>query len=146
MQATKKQKQLIHVNVPTRDIKEEFVQWATGDVAKTSTNDLTFEQANEILKKLGKQPVKPAKEDSPLYWGYFDRNNTQHKQIQSLLHQLHWTVEHPKYGRVADLERFGSWLQSKRSPVRLPLKQMDARECSKIIIALEGIVKSTYRR
>lgn len=145
MQATKKQKQLIHVNAPTRDIKEEFVQWATGDVNKISTNDLNFEQANRILEKLGKQPIRAKKEDSPLFWGYFDKNNSQHLQIQSLLHQLHWTVEHPKYGRVADLERFGSWLQSNRSPVRLPLKQMNAHECSKIIIALEGIVKSTYK-
>src|SRR5690625_3366741 len=95
MQATKKQKQLIHVNAPTRDIKEEFVQWATGDVNKISTNDLNFEQANRILEKLGKQPIRAKKEDSPLFWGYFDKNNSQHMQIQSLLHQLHWTVEHP---------------------------------------------------
>lgn len=145
MQATKKQKQLIHVNAPTRDIKEEFVQWATGDVSKISTNDLNFDQANRILEKLGKQPIRAKKEDSPLFWGYFDRNNGQHKQIQSLLHQLHWTVSHPTYGRVADLERFGAWLQSSRSPVRMPLKKMNDRECSKIISALEGIVKSRYK-
>lgn len=143
MKATKKQKQLIHINAPTRDIKEEFVQWATGDNNKISTNDLTFEQANQILQKLGIQPIRAAA--SPLSWGYFNRNNEQHLQIQSLLHQLHWTVEHPKYGRVGDLARFGSWLQSHRSPVRKPLREMNNKECSKIIIALEGIVKSIYK-
>lgn len=145
MKANKKQKQLIHLNTPTRYIKEEFVQWATGDDKKISTNDLSFEQANKILRQLGIQPIRPDKEDTPLFWGFFDRKNKQHMQIQSLLHQLHWTVDHPKYGRVADLERFGSWLQSERSPVRKPLKKMDVKECSKIIIALEGIVKSTYK-
>ncbi|QAA81387.1 hypothetical protein EI546_06435 [Aequorivita sp. H23M31] len=145
MQATKKQKQLIHLNTPNRDIKEEFVQWATGSVEKTSTNDLSFEQANEIIKKLGKQPVKVTKEDSPMFWGYFDRSNKQHLQIQSLLHQIKWTMANTKYGRVPDLARFGSWLQSDRSPVRKPLKKMTPAECSKIINALNGILKTLYK-
>lgn len=145
MIANAKQKQLIHLNTPNRDIKEEFVQWATGDVNKTSTNDLTFEQANKIIVKLGKQPVNPAKEDSPLFWGYFELGNKQHKQIQSLLHQIKWTHPNTKYGRVPDLARFGEWLQSERSPVRKPLKKMDTKECNKIIHALNGILKAIYK-
>ena len=43
MQATKEQKRAIAMNTANKDIKEEFVQWATKDVKKTSTNDLTFE-------------------------------------------------------------------------------------------------------
>src|SRR5690606_32694689 len=121
MKATAKQKQLIHLNAPTRDIKEEFVQWATGSVEMTSCNDLSFDQANEILKKLGKQPIRMVKEDTPLFWGYFQNGNKQHNQIQSLLHQLRWTRPHPQYGRIPDLARFGAWLQSERSPVQKPL-------------------------
>ena len=145
MKATKHQKQLIHVNAHSRDMKEEYVQWATGDTSKTSTNDLTFDQANQIIVHLGKQPVKATKEDTPLFWGYFEFKNKQHKQIQSLLHQLKWTMPNTKYGRVPDLARFGAWLQSDKSPVQKPLKQMDAKECSKIINALNGILRSMYK-
>ena len=146
MKATKKQKQLIHLNTPNGDIKEEFVQWATQDNDKISTNDLSFEQANLILGKIGIRPLRPAKEDTPLYWGFFDKKNTQHMQILSLVHQLQWTNAHPKYGRVADLERLGQWLQSNRSPVKKPLKKMTPAECSKIITALNGIIKSVYKQ
>lgn len=41
--ATAKQKQLIHLNTPTKDMKEEWVQWATNSNDKTSCNDLTFD-------------------------------------------------------------------------------------------------------
>lgn len=147
MKATKKQKQLIHLNTPNRDIKEEFVQWATQDNAKISTNDLSFEQANLILSKIGIHPLRSAKakEDSSLYWGLFNKANTQHMQILSLVHQLQWTKPHPKYGTVANLERLGLWLQSNRSPVKKPLKKMTVAECSKIITALNGIIKSVYK-
>lgn len=145
MKATAKQKQLIHVNAPTRDIKEEFVQWATESVEKISCNDLSFDQANKIIIQLGKQPVKAAKEDTPLFWGYFDRNQKQHLQIQSLLHQIRWTTPHPKFGKVPDLSRFGSWLQSDKSPVQKPLKKMTSTECNKVINALNGILKSLYK-
>lgn len=145
MQATKHQKQLIHVNSHNRDLKEEYVQWATGDVSKISCNDLTFEQANKIIVQLGKQPIKATKEDTPLFWGFYERGNQQHKQIQSLLHQLKWTMPNTQWGRVPNLERFGSWLQSDKSPVQKPLKQMTPAECSKIIVALGGILKSMYK-
>lgn len=145
MIANAKQKQLIHLNAPTRDIKEEFVQWATGDVSKISTNDLSFDQANAILVKLGKKPLRPAKEDSPYYWGMFDRLNHQHSKVLSLLHQLQWAKPDPKYGRVPDIERLGQWLQSKRSPVNKPLKKMDQKELNKIFTALKGIIRATYK-
>jgi hypothetical protein len=145
MIANAKQKQLIHLNTPNRDIKEEFVQWATGDVNKTSTNDLSFEQANAILVKLGKKPLRPTKEDSPYYWGMFDRLNHQHAKVLSYLHQLQWTKPDPKYGRVPDIERLGQWLQSKRCPVNKPLKKMDSKELNKIFTALKGIIRATYK-
>ena len=145
MQATAKQKQLIHLNTPNRDIKEEWVQWATQDVAKISTNDLSFEQANAILVKLGKKPLRPAKEDSPYYWGMFDRLNHQHSKVLSLLHQLQWTVKDARRGNLPDIERLGQWLQSKRCPVNKPLKKMDSTELNKIFTALKGIIKATYK-
>lgn len=145
MKANKKQKQLIHVNSPSRDVKEEFVQWATGDNSKISTNDLTFEQANAILKQLGKQPIKATKEDAPLFWGYFNKNEKSHLQILSHLRQLNWTVKHPTRGVIPDLERFGQWLQSDRSPVQKPLKQMTATEVSKIIEAQKVMIKKLYK-
>ncbi len=128
------------MNAPNRDTKEEYVQWATGDVSKISCNDLNFEQANAIIEKLGKRPVKAFKEDTPMYWAYFDRFNGQHKYIQSLLHQVGWTMPNTKYGRVPDLPRFGNWLQSDKSPVNKPLKKMNPTECSKIVAALEGML------
>ncbi|WP_273005624.1 hypothetical protein, partial [Leeuwenhoekiella blandensis] len=85
MKANKKQKQLIHVNAPNRDTKEEWVQWATGDNDKISTNDLTYAQANAILKQMGLKPVPMATADLASTWGKFDKNNQRHKAILSLL-------------------------------------------------------------
>lgn len=145
MKANAKQKQLIHLNAKPAYIKEEYVQWATGDEKKTSCNDLSFDQANTILKQMGMQPIAASKEDSALFWAYFDKKNSKHMQIMSLLHQVLWRKRHPKYGMVPDLERFGSWLQSDKSPVQKPLKKMTPQECSKIITALEGILKNLYK-
>ncbi|WP_167597668.1 hypothetical protein [Leeuwenhoekiella sp. ZYFB001] len=145
MKANKKQKQLIHVNAPNRDTKEEWVQWATGDNDKISTNDLTYAQANAILKQMGLKPVPMATADLASTWGKFDKNNQRHKAILSLLIQIKWTTDHPRFGRVADITRFGAWLQSDRAPVRKPLLKMHPEEVSKIINALEGILKSLYK-
>lgn len=145
MKATTKQKQLIHINAPDRDYKAEMVQWITGDTSKISCNDLNFDQANKILEQLGVKPQGYVQEDTPLFWAYFDRKNKQQMQIQSLLHQCNWTMANTKYGRVPDLVRFGNWLQSSKSPVGKPLKKMTSQELSKVIIALEGIVKSTHK-
>lgn len=145
MKANAYQKKLIHINTPNRSIKELMVQSATGDPSKTSCNDLSFTQANKILIKLGKKPVAARSEDHPLYWGYFDRSKSSHLKIQSLLHQLSWTTPNTRYGRVPDLERFGNWLQSDKAPVQKPLKRMNPQECTKTIVALEGIIKSKYK-
>lgn len=146
MKANAKQKQLIHLNAPTRDLKEEYVQWATNDNDKISCNDLSFEQANAILKQLGIPPLKPVKEDTPLYWGFFTKTNEQHKYILSLLRQIGWTKSHNQYGLVADIERFGEWLQSKRSPVQKPLKKMNVNELSTVINALESMLGKKFAK
>lgn len=139
MQATKEQKKLIHINAPTRDTKEEFVQWATNSNEKISTNDLSFDQANRILEKLG---IKPFKADS---WSAFDKKNPKHTLVLSLLRQAGWTTPHPKYGEVADLNRLDLFLKSDKSPVKMPLKKMTDIEVEKVIKALKGIVKSRWK-
>lgn len=142
MQATKEQKKYIHVNVPNRDTKEEWVQWATKDVDKISCNDLTFEQANKVIKELGGKPfISPYRS-----WATFDKENSQHKHILSLCIQYGWCSTHEKYGEVANLDRLGEWLKNdSKCPVHKPLRQMEPKELSKIIIALEGMVKWKFK-
>ncbi|MGG5507921.1 MULTISPECIES: hypothetical protein [unclassified Myroides] len=139
MTATKQQKLAIRKNCNFKeDIKEEFVQWATGSNEKTSLNDLTFEQANRILLAQGD---KSAMHDE---WEKFDSKNKQHTTILSLLHQLDIVTE--LRGRnVADMKRFGEWLKSDRSPVKKPLSKMNKFEVSKIVYALEQIIKKKWK-
>lgn len=134
MQATKQQKQLIHINAPTKDTKEEFVQWATNDNSKISTNDLNFDQANRILEKLG---IKPFKAEN---WAKFDKSNPKHKLILSLMYQANWTS-----GNLPDMSRLDSFLKSDKSPVKKPLMNMDDQELEKVIKALKGIVKHRWK-
>lgn len=78
-------------------------------------------------------------------WAIFDKNNTQHKTILSLLRQAQWVVSHPRHGEVADLARLSTFLKSDKTPIKKPLKAMTPEETSKIIEALKGIVKSKYK-
>jgi len=109
----------------------------TGDVHKTSVKDLNFDQANDLIRRLGGRPFS---EDN---WGLFDKNNAQHRHVLSLLYQIGWTSYHYIYGTVADTRHLSNWLKSSRSPVRKPLMKMDAKEVSKIISALEMINAKT---
>lgn len=74
-------------------------------------------------------------------WGLFDSNNSQHKRIQSNLRQAQIVVKNERWGKVADmtgwLDRF---LRSNKSPVNKPLMEMEQKELSKIIKALDGVV------
>jgi hypothetical protein len=78
-------------------------------------------------------------------WAIFDKTNTQHKTILSLLRQAQWVVPHPRHGEVADLARLSAFLKSNKSPINKPLKAMTDKETSKIIQALKGIVKHRYK-
>ena len=139
MEATKEQKKLIAINTPTKEIKEEWVQWATADVKKTSCNDLTFEEANKILAQLGLKPHVPNN------WAVFDKDNAQHRNIMSLMRQAQWVIPHDRFGEVADMKRLSDFLQSVNSPVTKPLQQMEPEELSKIIHAFKKIVKSKFK-
>ncbi|NJB36365.1 hypothetical protein [Croceivirga sp. JEA036] len=140
MQATKSQKKYIHINTPTRDIKEEFVQWATGSVDKISCNDLSFEQANLIIEQLGGTPHRGPYDN----WAAFNVKDSKHRYILSLCQQYGWVST--KNGRtVANLQLLAHWLYTK-SPVKKPLKQLCATtEMPKVIKALEQMVNKKYK-
>ncbi|MBA4133374.1 MAG: hypothetical protein C0525_01490 [Flavobacterium sp.] len=140
MQATKEQKRLIAIHAPTKEIKEEWVQWATADVNKTSTNDLTFEQANMILKQLGQKP------HASIHWAAFDKTNTKHRAIISMMYQAGWTITDDNGKEIPDLNRLNEWLHSSKCPVNKPLKEMDDQaEMPRLIKAFQGIVKSKWK-
>lgn len=131
------------------DIKEEWVQAATGDVKRTSLKSITQKQARWIIMaQEGSTQVNQNAKNSPsgeASWGAFELKNPKHKVIMSLLHQLQWTVPNAKHGEVADMKgAFSNWLKSNLSPVRKPLLQMNGIETEKIIKALENITISKF--
>ncbi len=139
MNVLNSQIQLIHKLLPAaiktdKEQKAALVQQYTGDWNKTSTKDLTLEQANEIIKRFGGKPI--------LYdnWAYFDYTEGSHRTILSLCMQMSWSVfDHVKGIYIADLYRLSEWLKSSRSPVQKPLQKMDPKEVQKIIYALQNM-------
>jgi hypothetical protein len=87
------------------------------------------------------QAAKPQKAST---WGKFNKNNQQHKTILSHLRTLQWVVKNDQWGEVPDINRFGNWLESEKSPVKKPLLKMDPSEVSKIISALAAMIKKAY--
>lgn len=106
----------------------------------TTTKDLSNIEAGEVIYFFNKGKVK--QQD---HWGFFDVQNTKHRNVLSLLRQAQWTVPSDKHGYVPDLERLSDFLKSPKSPVNKPLKQMKPKELSKLIVALEGIVNHKYK-
>lgn len=137
--ATAQQKKLIAINTPNKDTKEEWVQWATSDVLKTSTNDLSFDQANKILVQLKVTPVTKEKDNFEL----FDYKNTQHKRILSQMYTLGWTKK-ARNKTIPDMSILAHFLKTK-SPVKLPLNQMTPKQVSKLIFAIGEIIKSDFK-
>jgi len=131
MQATAAQIKIIQTIMPTRDIKEEWVQWATGDVAKISCKDLTFDQANKILVQ------NKCAAHKPLFYAKFDKENPRHKYLLSVVIEYGWFKRSGKFGRIADLDELNAWMLSSKCPVRKPLMKMTPDELSKVIAALE---------
>lgn len=129
------------------DIKEEWVQWVTGDVARTSLKSLTQAQAVRIIsQQTGAQVVtEGGRTQGKSNWGLFDKENKKHLTILAQMRTAQWVVPNEKYGEVPDLERLSDFLKSEKSPINKPLKKMQPWEVSKIIEAFKGIVKSTYK-
>jgi len=145
MQILPLQIKIIHTLLPDvykkdKDQKQELIYQFTGDHKKTSTKDLTFENANNMITRFGGKAVRYD------HWGLFNAKNEQHKKVLSLLQEIGWTIYNEKLKRnVADIYRLSEFLKSKKSPVTMPLKQMTPEQISnKLIPALEGIVNSTY--
>lgn len=124
------------------DIKEEWVQWVTGDVTRTSLTKpipLTQAQAVRILRaQTGTEP----QDDN---WGLFDKENRQHLTLLAYMRTAQWTTQNGKHGEVADIDRLSDFLKTAKSPVRKPLKKMQPWEVSKIIEAFKGIVNSKFK-
>lgn len=76
-------------------------------------------------------------------WAVFKTSNTQHKYILSLLQQLGWSIQHVRFGTIADMPRLSNFLKSKKTPVPKPLQNMDKVETSKLISCLESMVKKS---
>ena len=124
------------------DIKNEWVQWITADVNRTSLKSITQAQAKKIIMaQEGSTPVNQPTEN----WAVFDKNNPKHKVILSLLYQMQWVKPSEKWGEVPDLDRLSNFLQSEKSPVKKKLKDMEPLELEKLIKALNGIVKHRYK-
>jgi|GEM_PF-755278 len=134
------------------ETKNEWVQWVTADVNRTSLKSITQAQAKKvIMAQEGSTYV-----NSPLLegclkggvsenWTFFDKYNPKHKVIISLLYQMQWVIPSEKLGEVPDLDRLSNFLQSEKSPVKKKLKDMEPLELEKLIKALNGIVKHRYK-
>lgn len=129
---TSQRKQLYRLFGYSKETEFRHVQQITGDPAKTAAKDLSIAEAKKLIESLTTN------------WAVFDTTNNRHMYILSLMRQLGWT----KQGAVMtlpDMAKLSTFLKSHRSPVQKPLQEMTAAETSKIIVALEGIVKSDYK-
>ncbi len=145
MQITNQQIKIIHTLLPDvykkdKEQKQELVYQFTEDYNKTSTKDLSFNQANQMITRFGGKPVDYD------HWGLFDATIPSHRKVLSLLQEIGWiTYNEQRRQNVADIYRLSEFLKSKKSPVNLPLKKMTPLQISrKLIPALEGISNSTY--
>lgn len=138
--ACKRQKQRIAILTKgDKEFKAALVYSQTQDNEKTSTNDLTHDQANNILIELGSKPIEYDN------WAYYNKNIKSHKYLLSLAIQYGWEKTDDKYGQIADLFKISEWLKSDKSPVKKPLKEMSPQEVSKVLTALENMVASKYK-
>jgi len=128
---TSQRKTLYRLFGYNKETEALHVQQITGDQGKTTASELSMPEATKLINSLTKN------------WAFFDKNNRQHSNILSLCHQLSWVQEsNPKY---VDLARLSGWLKSYRCPVNKPLQQMEAKELSKIIFALEQMLTKQYK-
>jgi hypothetical protein len=124
------------------DTKNEWVQWVTADVNRTSLKSITQAEAKKIIMaQEGSIPVNQPTEN----WAVFDKNKPKHKVILSLLYQMQWVKPSEKWGEVPDLERLSNFLKSDKSPVKKKLKDMEPLELEKLIKALNGIITHRYK-
>lgn len=144
MKITKLQTQKIHVLLPSQhktdpEAKKRLVRQFTSRHDHSSTRNLTFDQANMLIKHLGGSAITYDN------WALYDVENASHRKIRSICWQLGWTIFVPSKGRVdVDIYRLSEWLKSYRSPVQKPITKMSPKELSKVIWALESITQKQY--
>lgn len=111
-----------------------------------STKELTEQQAQILTLTLSEGKGKAPTWEGLGKIARFDKNNAQHRTILSRCHELGWvgTTESGKV--IPDLNRLGGWLISKRSPVQKALLDMTKQELSKVIFALENMLKKKYKQ
>lgn len=104
-----------------------------------SLKDLTKIQAIHLTRHLNGEQTEPFQ-----IYAYFNAQNPQHRALLARCYELGWVVSHD--GRViADLNKLGSWLISKRSPVKKALMDMSHKEVSKVIFAVENMTRGKYK-
>ncbi|MGB1295762.1 MAG: hypothetical protein ACPG6V_09795 [Flavobacteriales bacterium] len=142
MKVTKTQIVKIHTTLNRNGFepfeKKQIISSYTKSEDSTSTSDLTFDQANALLVKLG---IEAEKENTVNYEhlnaGVINRENNQHRYIMSLLYQLKWVCQSKNQPRVIlDRERFGRWLLTKTAEKK-SLDKLSKTQTSKIISQLE---------
>ena len=89
------------------------------------------------------------KTDRRKLWSYFDLKNKKHMAILSRCIQYGWSKDHPVTGKeVANLGQLDAWLRGKsksgQSPVKKPLAEMDTKELSLVISALDNMILKKY--
>lgn len=103
-----------------------------------SVKDLTRNEADDVITYF--QTGRVADNTS---YALFDKSNARHMKILSLAKELDWIDENTGY---ADLQRLGGWIKSPKCPVQdKKLKDMNYHEISKVIKALENMVKSKWK-
>jgi len=149
---TNQQIKSIHIKMPKMvlndaNLKGDMIECYTGDPKKRSTKDLTFDQANELIVRLGGQPWAFEAEVGDRSYATFDNGNKQHRLLLSYCHQLNWVVTSRTSvsgptKMYADLGRLGSWLR-KYGYLKKPLHEYTAAELPGLCTQLGKVLKGT---
>lgn len=146
MKVTTEQIKRIHMLLPSYlkkhyDEKAKVVSQFTEDEDKTSTKDLTYAQANEMIHWL-----QFGNKMATDHFAAFDKKNKQHMYILSICHQIGWVQYSPtKRTNFVHLPSLGSWLH-KYGYLHKPLKDYTNKELPKLISQLEAIVTKKGER
>lgn len=128
-------KQLYRLFGWSKETEAMHVSLVTGDPNKSTAKELSMLQAKALIQNLTTN------------WAVFDKDNQKHKYILSLLIQMGWTKPLALGSReIPDMARLSNFLKSNKSPVPKPLQKMSREETSKLIVALENMVKSKYAK
>jgi hypothetical protein len=123
-----------------KDLKADFIASFTGSADKTSTKDLTFEQANQVITYLGGSAVVPA---SMASYAKFDNSIKTHRTLLSVCFDLGWVEFNQNLKRnVADLHKLGSWLKS-TGYLHKPLMEYTTAELPKLVNQFQNVLNNS---